>query len=460
MNKKRKVILTVGVLALLVSIALSLFVNNHMKTESQKGWEGAITARIDSSFQKDPFGHIWYQVGSRLIIESVEGNQIEIPIQEDELLYNFIFDSHGNLWTCTSSGLLIRDSNGSWNSYPSPLGPDPMLRLLAFDKDGRAWVRWGNEYSLSFVDLNQINFTYSYQPQSTLTYGPGNFIPVSIGLDGNLWTIHNEELKTYSPDGLWILKSSGDFSEINSLVFDPQGKIWLGGGMDQIRVVNQDFTMSTYNSGVNGETVRIEEVDSDGQVWGRIGRGYSGLYSFTPGKGGTVYNTGNSGLPDNTIRDVAVDDVGVVWVALQSGIVKFDPSQESTSTLLPYREFIRKVLFPAVPIFILLITLNALAFSYPGAANRKNRGDFTIGFLGWLILTGFFLFGINTLSEAMGESGMALIICLLFPILATLIALIIFWIKRRWIVLGIVSGVLVGIIIFILYLADVGKLLG
>ena len=459
MNKNGKVILTVGVVALLVSIGLFLIILNHVKSESQKGWEEVISTRIDSSFQKDPLGHIWYQVGSRPIIESVEGDQIEIPVQEDELLYNFIFDPQGNLWTCTSNGLMIQDPGGTWNSYPSPLGPDPMLRLLAIDKDNRAWVRWGNEYSLSFVDLDQKNSTYSYHPESTLTYGPGNFIPVSIGLDGNLWTIHLGELKTNSPDGLWISKSTADFSEVNSMVFDTKGKIWLGGGMDQIRVVNQDFTLSAYNSGVKEEPVRIEEVDPDGRVWGRIGLGYSGFYIFTQQEGGKVYCTENSGLPDNSVRDVTVDQDGVLYIAMPNGIAKFKPGEESTSSLMDYGEFIRKGLFPAVPLLIILIVMNALTFSQPGAANRRTIGDFIIGFLGWLIITTLFLLGIIALSETMGESGMVLIVCLFFPVPATLIALVIFWIKRRWIALGMLSGVLVGIIILILLWADVGKFL-
>lgn len=455
MNKRSKLIILSGVGALFVFIILWLAARAYLMSESQKGWEEVISVRIDSSFQKDTHGRIWYQVGSSPTIESLEGEHIQVPLQGEEQLYSFIFNPQGGVWTSTNAGLLIQDTGGVWNRYASPGGFDPIFRLLVVDGKGRAWARWGEEYNLSFIELNQAEMAYSFNRESTLTFGRGNFIPASVASDGNIWAIHDGNLITVSTEGTWMANSSISLPSANSMAFDGQGRIWIGGGQDLLRMVDQDISLSAFPSGVKDEPVRVEEVDQGGRVWGRIGLGYSGLYVFTPEEGGLVYTSENSGLPDDSLRDVTVDQAGGVWIATPNGIARFLPDQSSSSSLLVYSEFIRKGLPFTIPLLILLVTVIALAFTHPGAVNQGNLREFSLGFFGWLFLTILYFVGVNALSEAMGESGAALIVCFFIPPPVTLLALIIFWIKRRYIAIGIFSGVLVGLIALILYLFEV-----
>jgi hypothetical protein len=353
---------------------------------------------------------------------------------------------------------LIRDARGGWKRYASQNEPDPIFKLLAIDGNGRAWVRWGTDYNLSFVELDDEGMSFSYNINSTLVYGPGSYIPVSVGSDGNLWAIHEGNLITFSSGSSWLAYPSISLPSANSMVFDAQGRIWIGGGQDQLRMVDQDISLSTYPSGVKDDPVRVEEVDQSGRVWGKIGQGYSGLYMYTLEEGGVAYTSETSGLPDDNLRDVAVDQAGSVWVATSYGITRFDPDQASSSSLLVYSEFIRKGLVYAASLLILLVVVIALAFSQPGAAQRGNTRDFAIGFFGWLVITILYFVGVNALSEAMGEAGAALIVCFFIHPPATLLALIILFIKRLYIAIGMVSAVLVGLIGTILYLFEIWTL--
>jgi ligand-binding sensor domain-containing protein len=114
-------------------------------------------------------------------------------------------------------------------------------------------------------------------------------------------------------------------NDINALLSDEQGGIWLGtdyGGLAHLKtdgswqVFNRDNSNLPSNfvkaSNLPSNFVKALLLDEQGGIW--VGTTFSGLVHFKADGSWQVFNTDNSNLPDNEVRALLSDEQGGVWV--------------------------------------------------------------------------------------------------------------------------------------------------
>lgn len=453
MSKRIDKRLIIGVIVVIIAFFFFLIGIIYLTYESKVGWETIIPDRPPRYLEKDTQGLVWYADIHEEHIESIKGDQIQIPVDSAEGgIDGFLFDHQGKLWvTTTYDYILIRDTKLAWKRFT----PKEDIKLVGgisiIDHQGRAW---GNFYLnghcyFSYVEFDQEKMKYSYNVSSAFQFGPScGDLQSTIGREGNVWVIKDKQLQVFGSDGQWIEKTEIIPSFGGDFVFDEKGNIWIGSGDTDLHMLDQDMSLTTY-PGVRSETtgtflVDVYGVDSMGRVWGE--KWNKGIFMFTPEDGWDFYNSKNSGIPYDNYYSFLIDNEDRVWISTNRGLVMFDPTQARSEFDPDTNAFLRDAILPIIFLITVLITVNTIAFMQPGVIKLKTMLEFGLGFWGWLIFTTLFWGSIKFMEAKLGESAMILICCFLSPLPITIISLILFAIKRRRIALGIFSALLINAI--------------
>lgn len=215
----------------------------------------------------------------------------------DGLPHNFIddlfMDSKGFVWISLGGGGLVRYDGHDFvkfnnSSVPTAISDD-FVRNVAEDPHRRLWVATANGLDIiSLVTLSNI------QPAS-LSAGLGRFI--------------HERINSVTADSkgrIWIV-TPGEFCCVD---FDEAGKVK---GLRSMVIRQQ----SEFNS------LQVNDIDSDGQVWAEID---GSLCKLVPGEDGKISRrTLDIPLPPETlVADVVMKDEDV-WIATDKGLLRHNP---------------------------------------------------------------------------------------------------------------------------------------
>jgi hypothetical protein len=222
-----------------------------------------------------------------------------------------------------SSMTLVYDGSINW-TIPAGL-PNNSVSATAFDSDGNKWI--GTSSGLTKFDGTNwtvYNTSNSGIPSNSvwgLAIDGGDIIWIAtfggglVKFDGTNWTTYNTGNSSIPTNYLYFVTT------------DASGNKWIGSGNGLIKFDGTDWT--TYNtlSGLPNNSVYSVAIDGDNHKW--IATYGGGLAKFD-GIEFTVYNT-SSGLASNNCYDVAIDGSGNKWIATYGGgLSKFDGTNWTT----------------------------------------------------------------------------------------------------------------------------------
>jgi ligand-binding sensor domain-containing protein len=195
----------------------------------------------------------------------------------------------------------------SWTTYNTNNSelPSNEILSLALDTNGHVWIGTFGEYD--------------YEESIWTGGGLAKF-------DGSNWTV-------YDPNN-----SDIPSNQLNSLVFDVYGNLWIGSNWGGITKYDGAAftTYNRFNSGLPQDDVHSLAIDKNNHLWiGTLG----GLAKYD-GDSWSVYTELNSGLPHDYVWSLAIDDDNNVWIGTWEGLTKFDGTQwtvfNTTNSNIPH----------------------------------------------------------------------------------------------------------------------------
>ena len=201
-------------------------------------------------------------------------SKISFPSPENWGSFSIAFDSSGNPWIGTSTGIEIFDGN-SWTTLDKSNSglENETITAIAFDESGNAWI--GTYEGITI-----------YDGETWLSYNTGN-----SDIPGN---------------------------DIQEIVFDPLGNAWIGTFEHGVSVFDgeawETYNQEIYNSGYI-HWVRGIAVDPGGHVL--ILHNFLTIFN---GSDWMTYDVWNSGLANASGNDIAVDLDGRIWITSIYGV--------------------------------------------------------------------------------------------------------------------------------------------
>jgi signal transduction histidine kinase/ligand-binding sensor domain-containing protein/DNA-binding response OmpR family regulator len=237
-------------------------------------------------------------------------------------------DSHGALWIPTNIGLTGFDASG-WHLFDSRKGlPSDSIYTVLEDHEGGFWIgssgagliRWLGRgvwtgYKKTEGLSSDVVWTIQRDRQSKLWVG------TDVGLDwfdpiSNSW----KNVKIHEIFG----------SRHRTMALAPDGKIWLG--VEQMGLVQFDPLSGnlTCYATLDGRPLLLPRslvFDRDGKIW--VGT-FDGLYCGK--RHGSRFEFKNivvpiNGSPHEAFGSLILDRRGVLWAAGRNGLVSFDGNQ-------------------------------------------------------------------------------------------------------------------------------------
>ena len=168
--------------------------------------------------------------------------------------------------------------------------------------------------------------------------------PVIKGLS-NVYAVCQNEGKTWiaSLNGLWSMEANGSLKEektinsqlkvvdINTLLFDKQGKLWLGTFGDGIYVFKTDGTLVKHFYEPSPD-ISMLMLDSKGRIWASSRQGLIRFDNTKDNIEPKLYSP-SEGLPNSILCAVCEDTKGRIWVSGNGGISCLNPE---TGVILNY----------------------------------------------------------------------------------------------------------------------------
>lgn len=384
--RKRPPMSVVGVilaLLLLAVIALQLALRTGWKTY------GGLELQEVRAVAADHQGRVWAtgyaQDGTSILFYIENGRQVQAPLPEELSLagpISLVFDRQDRLWMGTDRGVIGRlDPNGDWRAYRS--NPDFSVWEIVVDGQGLVWARSHRGPARIDPEAGVMDFSFL----------GGNLVDddaVAIATDpqGQLWVLTmKRELKMLQPDGSWrtfmTVPGSVRISIFGSfLAFDDEGQIWMATGSG-VGVLSPSGAWTEYPFDLSVQDLSMRGIfgDAHGRIW--VAATHNGLYRFDPEAGWTNYTAQNSGLGDDA-NTLALDPQGQVWVGSYSGrLTRLNPEAALPVKSLPSVRSAARALTPAILLSLALFIMAATIHIRPGAVNRWQIIDFSLGFVAW-----------------------------------------------------------------------------
>jgi signal transduction histidine kinase/ligand-binding sensor domain-containing protein/DNA-binding response OmpR family regulator len=257
-------------------------------------------------------------------------------------------DSSGHIWIGTwSEGLTRRDGKtGDFYTYP-PIHPRNSAHIIFEDNRHNIWlVTWANglvrlENPYDTATVRYVSYQHDGHPASL----PDNNV-YALAQDrntGRLWV--------GSRSGLSILEDSHDphsfqnylpgqsdfpYNEVNSIICDRTGLMWLGflgGGVCTVNTAEPVFTAHTLDEvkrRTQTNNVRSLMVDEDGALW--MGIGNSGLVVYHPETRRYTFMEEDPAFRDNPVYSIHhIRKIGdAYWLAgYGQGVLVYHPGSEA-----------------------------------------------------------------------------------------------------------------------------------
>ncbi|MDQ8204450.1 two-component regulator propeller domain-containing protein [Pelagicoccus sp. SDUM812003] len=316
----------------------------------QQGLIGSIVFDILEDERK----HLWVATErgvSRIDLASYEVEP-SIPFQgrptDSSALCNALFrDSHDRIWVATRSGIF------RYNKATEQFEPPPeidftelnhmTLEFFDIQEDGHGSLWFGHNTGLSHYDPQTGRYEAVHLVEEGQDPEETNVNSILVDRRGNIWVAtfsdgiriidsNTRKIKTYRPDPFNVegLKSSS----IRSLFEDRNGLIWIGTKFAGIQIYNSDVeTFTRFSGGVHSESgLRGSHVlsivsDQEGIIW--IGTKRGGINAFDPRDETFLeahYQESDDPNPifDNRVEAIAEGEDGVLWLGTEKGLSRFD----------------------------------------------------------------------------------------------------------------------------------------
>ncbi|MBF0203029.1 MAG: hypothetical protein HQK67_01675 [Desulfamplus sp.] len=287
---------------------------------------------IDAVTAKDSFGN----VGTVTVVIqekekiderfSKENASWEIFINRDDINDLLISDDGSTIWVGTTGGLEKRDtSSGELRRvYTKKSGlPSNNVNALASDSQGGLWVgtvssNIEGDNGGGLAHLKADNNWEIFNKDNSLL--PSNDIN-SLLLDdkGGIWIGTGGGLAHLKSDGKWesLFKKA---LAVKSLLPDGHGGLWVGTyyGLAHLKADGEWEAFDKKNSDLPNNNINVlASGNEDGGLW--VGTD-GGLFYFKSDGKGSVFNTDNSNLHSNEISSILSDGQGGIWVGTGSGL--------------------------------------------------------------------------------------------------------------------------------------------
>ncbi|WP_433901091.1 hybrid sensor histidine kinase/response regulator transcription factor [Sphingobacterium puteale] len=218
-------------------------------------------------------------------VQSFQKGPQQLP---DNTVNHLLTGNHGDLWIATERGI-ARYAKGSGFKYYACRTANGVLnnsvQLLFKDQDAKIWAATFSEGRV-----------YTYNPT-------------------------RDQFEVFSED----------IYDINCMIDDQRGNIWMGNYNEIIQLNKQTQKSSRY---LIGKPVRAIQLGKNNRLW--LGTEGKGLLAFDSKSKKIVENySTNEGLSNNAVLNILEDKTGKLWLSTFNGLSKFDPS---TKKFVRYEE--------------------------------------------------------------------------------------------------------------------------
>lgn len=289
----------------------------------------------------DSHRKIWIGTGKGGI-ETIDNNGYKFNYLQQKhyagfnLAHKFVrsFVEYDNkIWIGTEGdGLYVWDNKTnqvqSFQKEPQQL-PDNTVNHLLTGTNGDLWI--ATERGIA-----------SYAKDSGFKYyicrTPNGVVNNSVQLlfkdqDEKIWaaTFSEGRVYTYNPTSDQFEVFSEDIYDINCMIDDKQGNIWMGNYNEIIQLNKNTRKSARY---LIGKPVRAIQLGKNNRLW--LGTEGKGLLAFDSKSKKIVENySTNEGLSNNAVLNILEDKTGKLWLSTFNGLSKFDPS---TRKIVRYEE--------------------------------------------------------------------------------------------------------------------------
>lgn len=258
---------------------------------------------------------------------------------------NSLLENETGLWVGTSSGLEQHDIQSGklvrvWTDLDDLPGNGRGVDFLLSGMGGSIWIGIRN-YGVAqrsaegewrtFTDLPNADINTLLSDQQG-----GVWVGTERGLlhIDNTSTVHSYDFDNSQLPGLWI----------SALYMDVQGNLWVGtlSGLARRNIDDSWLVFTTENSLLPDNNISALAPDGQGGMW--IGAIWGGLTHFAADGLLDLVNTSNSPLPSNWIKQLLLDGNGDLWVSSKNyvayhpaagGWLIFDPEAAGLMRNLP-----------------------------------------------------------------------------------------------------------------------------
>ncbi|MBD5779886.1 response regulator [Pelagicoccus sp. NFK12] len=260
-------------------------------------------------------------------------------------------DARGRIWVATNRGIFLRESDSAAFesvsvSHNASGSENSVLNCQKVYQDhyGLIWIATRNG-AYVYNDLDGI-----FEPPAFIDFGERNprsndFFDIIEDNRGNLWFGHqtgigryNRTERRYTEIKLHEAGSDEEETNVQCLLSDRRGYIWVGTFSDGLRIIDpvqnsiRSIRVSPSNSeGLLSNSIRSLHEDRNGLVW--IGSKFEGIFIYDqiietfPLQRGSIERDG--GLFGTHVMSLLVDREGLLWVGTKrGGLNLYDPNSD------------------------------------------------------------------------------------------------------------------------------------
>ncbi len=342
----------------------------------------------------DAEGNLWVGTRNGLVVRH-PGGGLDTFDANDGLTHNnvhtLLVDREANIWVGTHAGL-NRFYRGRVIPWTHQHGlPGDQAKALLEDQLGRLWV--GTHRGLAHFQEGRFHEVplprdLTHIARTTMASGvlakgvaldPFNVKALFEGRDHSLWVGLSQAGLARLKEGRWTLYGLKDGLpdlQVNSILEDRQGRLWVGtsrgvvrfpgavprlsgrklfltnnkclallerrdgtiwggtSGQGPFRIAGEEGTLLRRGHPLDQAKCQFLKEDPDGTLW--IGTYGTGLFMLR--QDGLYHSTILRGLPDNQIHHLQEDEAGYVWISGNKGIFR-----------IHHRDLVRHMVGDSVP---------------------------------------------------------------------------------------------------------------
>ncbi|TLF40774.1 ligand-binding sensor domain-containing protein [Maribacter aurantiacus] len=278
--------------------------------------------------------------------QKIAANPFDRNSLSNNIVTSFAEDKNGGLWIGTDGGGLNywdRKAN-RFEHFSLDVGNlnTNVVLTLTFDKD-KLWIgSWGTGFTI----FDTATKAYEVWDTTNSSLSSNNIIDLLKDSKGRIWIANfRGGLQVYHPDTELFedieLESeiySEKISSVARLLEDDEGTIWVGTEtMGVFRLIEENGAWShdqyhnlSDTNFLSDNFVNVLTQDDDGNIW--VGT-QAGLNKFDPENNTFTSITKADGLLSDAIRGLVQDVNGFLWISTDKGITRYE---EETGEFLDY----------------------------------------------------------------------------------------------------------------------------